>query len=37
MLGDFNTKLETDDIFTPTTENEILQENSTDNGVTVLA
>lgn len=37
MLGEFNTKLGTDDISTPTKENEILQENSTDNGVTVLA
>jgi hypothetical protein len=34
---DFNTKLGTDNIFTPTMENEILQENSTVNGVTVLA
>lgn len=37
MLGDLNAKLGTYDIFMSTTENDILQEYSTDNGVTVLA
>jgi flagellar hook-basal body complex protein FliE len=37
MLRDFSAKLETDNIFTPTTGNGILQENSNENGGTVLA
>ena len=37
LMLDYNTKLGTDDTVTPTMENEILQENSTDNGVTVLS
>jgi hypothetical protein len=33
VLGDFNAKLGRENIFTPTTGNEILHENISDNGV----
>jgi exonuclease III len=36
LLGDFNGKLDREDIFKPTTGNESLQEISNDNGITLL-
>jgi hypothetical protein len=36
QLGDFNTKLGKEDVCKPTTGNEILHENSTDNGVRIV-
>jgi hypothetical protein len=36
VLGDFNAKLGTEDIFKPTTGNESLHEDSNDNGVRVV-